>query len=184
MILLVSSPDCAVVGCDTSIYWKTGPDRVSSRYIKTVDGEGSAIEYRIDNKGGRPYFSRETIKGRGTCCWMVDGGLLVKDQWVSEGRVPEQEYLKEAQDLEFVGQMVACENGTSTAVIRGFASYEDDCSDEDKQAFRNRLFSRITLKYAGKKLKYFSTTEELIYALRDAIKGKHLVKLNFRAPRC
>ncbi|KAF9549927.1 hypothetical protein CPC08DRAFT_648057, partial [Agrocybe pediades] len=160
VILGVCSPSCADVGFDTDVYWSTH----EVRHIRTLDENQKEIVYRIKNKIGKPYCYRKTIMGRGTICWKVDSGRLVKDQWTSEERTPESVLLEKAKGLPFVGQMVSFATGTSTAKLRGFDSYENDVSDEDKEIFRNRIFRRFILKSGGKPLVEFSTPEEVLYA--------------------
>ncbi|KAF4609486.1 hypothetical protein D9613_012348 [Agrocybe pediades] len=135
------------------------------------EGQGGTSGKNAKAKKGKPYCYRETIMGRGTICWKVDSGRLVKDQWTSEERTPESELPERAKGLPFVGQMVSFATGTSTAKLRGFDSYENDVSDENKEIFRNRIFRRFTLKNGGKPLVEFSTPEEVVYALRNAVQG-------------
>ncbi|KAF4609494.1 hypothetical protein D9613_012347 [Agrocybe pediades] len=169
VILGVCSPICADVGFDTDIYWSTH----HRRHIRTLDANQNKTVYEIKGKDGQPYCHRETIMGRGTMCWKVDDGLLVKDQWTSEARTPESELLERAKGLAFVGQMVSFVTGASTAQLRSFHKLENDTSDknEGKKIFDNRLFRRVTLKNGGKPLEDFDTPEEVLYALRDAIQG-------------
>ncbi|KAF9549926.1 hypothetical protein CPC08DRAFT_715355 [Agrocybe pediades] len=170
IILGVCSPTCADVGFDTDIYWSTH----HLRHIRTLDGnQPNETVYEIKGEDGKPYCHRETIMGRGTMCWKVDDGLLIKDQWTSEERTPESELLERAKGLAFVGQMVSFVTGTSTAELRSFNKLENDTSDKNKEkkTFGNRLFRRVTLKNGGKPLEGFTTPEEVLYALRDAIQG-------------
>ncbi|KAF9538000.1 hypothetical protein CPC08DRAFT_824666 [Agrocybe pediades] len=67
--------------------------------------------------------------------------------------------------------MVAYVTGTSTAKLRGFDDYERGVSPEDKKHFCDRYFHRVTLKDGGKPLVQFSSPEEVLYAIRDAIRG-------------
>ncbi|KAF9547688.1 hypothetical protein CPC08DRAFT_605866, partial [Agrocybe pediades] len=165
LILGVCSPSCADAGFDTDIYWS----KDGVRFIETLDANQKKAIYRIKN--GRPYYYRETIFGRGTVCWAVDEGLLVKDQWASAERTPESDLLEKVKGLPFVGQMVAFVTGTSTAKLRGFDNYENEVSETDKKRFRNRFFRRVTLKNGGKPLEDFKTPEEVLYALRDVVQG-------------
>ncbi|KAF9540129.1 hypothetical protein CPC08DRAFT_651015 [Agrocybe pediades] len=167
IVLGVCNPDCATVGCDTSIYWS----KDGVRHIKTSDEKGEAVTYPIENDSGKALVHRETIRGRGTCCWEVKGGLIVKDQWSSVGRTPEVDFLEASKGLPFVGQMVAYSKGTSTAKLRGFNDYDHDVSPKDKKHFRDRDFWRVTFKNGGKPLSKFSSPEEVLYTMRDAIEG-------------
>ncbi|KAF4612430.1 hypothetical protein D9613_004378 [Agrocybe pediades] len=167
IILGICSPDCAAVGFDTSIYWSDD----GTRRIQALDENKNLVAYRIKDPDGKPLFHAGTIKGRGTCCWAVEGGLVVKDRWTSVEQTPEVDFLEVSRGLPFVGQMVAYITGTSTAKLRGFHDYERDVSPEDKKHFDNRYFHRVTLKDGGKPFLQFSSPEEVLYAIRDAIRG-------------
>jgi hypothetical protein len=54
---------------------------------------------------GEEIFFRSSIRGRGTVCWPV------KDYWMSEGRVPEFEFLEKAKGFPGVCQIVSYEEG-------------------------------------------------------------------------
>lgn len=63
-----------------------------SRIVKERDGErptvedydGDLLRFKIVNPNGEPAFYRETIRGRGTTCWLVEDDkdgkrYLIKD---------------------------------------------------------------------------------------------------------
>ncbi|KAF4612128.1 hypothetical protein D9613_004384 [Agrocybe pediades] len=167
IILGICSPDFAAVGFDTSIYWSDD----GTRHIQTLDENKNTVIYQIKDPNGKPLFHAGTIEGRGTCCWAVEGGLVVKDQWTSVGQTPEVDFLEASKGLAFVGQMVAHVTGTSTAKLRGFNDYDHDVAPEDKKHFCDRYFHRVTLKDGGKPLLQFSSPEEVLHAMRNAIRG-------------
>jgi hypothetical protein len=105
-------------------------------------------------------------------CWPVkdkDGNrLVVKDYWMSEGREPEYELLKKVKDVPGICEIVAYEVGRGeTSDFRGALSDIKKAGD-----FYNCIAIRITLKAYGTSIDNFTSPEEMLAALRDAIAGE------------
>lgn len=115
-------------------------------------------------------FSSETLRGRATWCWNVirDGEqFIIKDSWCLCNRVPEQEILKDLEDIEGITHIVA-EMDTkvggypdSTAVHRGGTKYLEE-----------RVHRRLLIQPIGDRLKSFKSKRELIQAFIDVIQSK------------
>ncbi|RXW19743.1 hypothetical protein EST38_g6120 [Candolleomyces aberdarensis] len=127
------------------------------------------IKYDLDME--HEIFHRTSIRGRGTVCWPVkDPGtgerLLVKDYWMSEGRTPEYELLEKVRYTPGVCHMISHEEGRpETKDFRGdpFACKRGE--------FHNRKSIRVIIKCYGTSIDNFSSPEELLAALRDAIQA-------------
>ncbi|CAA7264864.1 unnamed protein product [Cyclocybe aegerita] len=166
IILGVCSLDDALVGFDTRVFY----DSQGKRFITAVDDDNKPITYALDEF--EALFTRRSIKGRGTCCWSAQGRrhhLLVKDSWHHPSRTPETIFLEALVDLDGVVQMVAYESdGTKISEFPVF----DWLSDEEKeQNIRDRVFSRVVLRWSGRGLTKFESRMEILTTLRDAIAG-------------
>ncbi|RXW17055.1 hypothetical protein EST38_g8802 [Candolleomyces aberdarensis] len=168
LVLGLCAVDEQLLGLDDSLHWTTGRGgKRTSGTLKTVDGDNQATEH--DLILSEPPLHRSSIQGRGTVCWPVmervsGRRLLVKDYWMSEGRIPEFELLKEVKCLKGVSQMVAYEEGRGqTKFFRG------DIGSINSKKFHNRKAIRIILEVYGKSIDKFSSAEEFLGAFRDAI---------------
>jgi len=174
IILGVSSPDCAAVGFDTSIYWSN-----DCRWLNIRDDDSQVKVYKIVDNQGKPCFNRDhhKILGRGTHCWRVldenGNDLLVKDQWSTNNLELEKEILECTKGLAGVSQMIAFRSGLSTAHLRGIK--DGNNLPSKKYLFQNRSMIRTAYRYAGKPLIMFDTREEVLFALRDAIAGSCVI---------
>ena len=112
---------------------------------------------------------------RGTTCWTAknDRGetLIVKDYWVlesSDGNQPSEfDLLEEVKGLHGICQMISYEdNRAQTRDFRG------DTSTFTQASFHNRRHIRIVMKAYGLSIENFTSIEQLLGALRDAIAGE------------
>ena len=128
---------------------------------------------RYPLKNIEPVFDQRAIRGRGTCCWLVDidGELfIVKDAWRSAEREPEWKFLQKVGGLDGVGQMKAYQDNLSCiSKLRGLNPKR--LPAYLKEAFDERILSRITLICHGRSIESFKTRLQLLYAYRDAICG-------------
>lgn len=137
--------------------------------LRTIGSDNRPVEY--DLLMDEDPFVRTGIRGRGTTCWPVKNAkserFIVKDYWVSADRESEYELLKQAKGLLGVCQMVSYEDRRAqTKEFRG------DTSAFIKGTFRNRTAIRIVMKAYGPSIENFSTVQQVLAALRDAISGK------------
>jgi len=170
LILTVSSPDCAAVGFDTRIYWEG-----NCRKFRTLDANQNPVVYSISDNKGRAYFARDSIRGRGTCCWKVKDAegneYIMKDQWVSLGRHPEHEFFSQIGATPGVAEMISFQIGPSVSKLRGIEDYANLGKQCYKLYFKDRTLNTVTFKYGGRPIYEFRTRGEVLFALRDAIKG-------------
>jgi hypothetical protein len=106
-------------------------------------------------------------------CWPVEDEngerFLIKDHWMSEGRTPEYELLEQAKlaGVQGVCSIIAFELGRGqTKDFRG------PIEDFGEGYFHNRVAIRITMKAYGASIDKFTSPEEMLAALRDAITGE------------
>ncbi|KAJ2915293.1 hypothetical protein MD484_g5149, partial [Candolleomyces efflorescens] len=167
LILGLCSTDERILGLDDSIQWTIGDDGTKmGGTLRTIGSDGQPVEYYLDEDP----IVRSGIRGRGTTCWPVKDAkgerFMVKDYWVSGDREAEYELLKQAKGLPGVCQMVSYEAcRAQTKYFRG------DSSAFIKDAFRNRTAVRIVMKAYGLSIEDFSSVEQVLAALRDAISG-------------
>ena len=167
-ILGASSDNAEFVGFDSTIFFEDG-----KRYIMLPDAKNKNSMERYPLKNMEPVFDQRAIRGRGTCCWLVDidGELfIVKDAWRSAEREPEWKFLQKVGGLDGVGQMKAYQDNLSCiSKLRGL---NPKCLPAYlKEAFDERILSRITLICHGRSIESFKTRLQLLYAYRDAICG-------------
>ncbi|RXW24320.1 hypothetical protein EST38_g1512 [Candolleomyces aberdarensis] len=169
LILGLCSTDERTLGLDDSIQWSIGVDGVKTRgTLKTIGSDNKVVVYDLVME--EDPFVRSSIRGRGTTCWPVKNPngerFIVKDYWFSGDRETEYELLKEAKGLSGVCQMVSYEDcRAQTKIFRG------DTSAFTKGTFHNRTAIRIVMKAYGPSIENFSTVEQVLAALRDAIAG-------------
>ncbi|KAF6760716.1 hypothetical protein DFP72DRAFT_756616, partial [Ephemerocybe angulata] len=169
LVLGLSSPNEATLGFDTSIQWTINPETGAKMAgtIKATDPTGEAIVYNI-NMDRVPFF-RGHILGRGTTCWYATqpttgSEVVIKDTWRTESKLPESEFLRAAQGVDGVVQMISFQDHRAeTAAYRpaGF-SFGD---------FENRIKSRTIMLHYGKSIEHFTSRYQAISALRDALAG-------------
>ncbi|KJA13588.1 hypothetical protein HYPSUDRAFT_151437, partial [Hypholoma sublateritium FD-334 SS-4] len=165
-ILGASSDKPEFVGFDQSIYWKNG-----ERFIELSDAKtGVTTTYRLVNT--EPVFDQRAIRGRGTCCWLVDvdGVLFVlKDAWRSRKRDAEWQFLEEVDGLDGVGQMKAFQDDIAhISTLRGLPK---PLPAHLRKVFRDRTMSRMLLVCHGRSIEAFRSRRQLLHAYRDAIRG-------------
>lgn len=161
-------------GFDDSLHWTTGRGGArTGGTLKTVDGDNNVVQYELVLR--EPPFNRSSIQGRGTVSWHVidcksKRRLLVKDYWMSEGRIPELELLNEVKGLQGVSQMVSFEE------MRGQTKdFRGDTEAFDPKKFRNRIAVRIVLETYGRSIDELTSAEEFLGATRDAIAGEYIL---------
>ncbi|RXW17052.1 hypothetical protein EST38_g8801 [Candolleomyces aberdarensis] len=167
LILGLCATKEGILGLDDSIQWSTGPDgRKASGTLKTVGPDNSVVTY--DLVMNESPFVRTCIRGRGTICWPVTNAhgdkFVVKEQWITGSRTPEFELLGDAKDLPGVCHMVSCEDNRSQT-----KEYRGNTELFDKDAFQNRRAVRIIMKAYGPSIEKFSSVEQVLATLRDAI---------------
>jgi hypothetical protein len=171
IILGLCSTDERVLGFDNSVQWTVGQDgKRTGGALKTINSEGEPVEY--DLVMGEAIFVRSSVRGRGTVCWPVrdrEKGkrFIVKDYWMSQGRTPEYDYLKRVKGMDGVCNIISYETGRGETKdyrgsTQGFTSTE----------FHNRKAIRIVMDAYGTSIDNFTSPEELLAALRDAIAGE------------
>ncbi|KAF6760799.1 hypothetical protein DFP72DRAFT_795207, partial [Ephemerocybe angulata] len=169
-VLALSSLDEEEVGLDSSIQWTTDNNgRKNGGTITTVDLENKEVVYRLIMT--EPPVIQHAISGTGTVCWyaleMGDSPkrVLIKDTWRADGRTLEYDFLTRFKDVKGIATKVLGHEDTR-AVTRSYrpkgfkAAY-----------FFNRSLSRIVLRSPGPSLLYFTSQEQAIVAIRDAIKA-------------
>ncbi|RXW17568.1 hypothetical protein EST38_g8280 [Candolleomyces aberdarensis] len=169
LILGLCAVNEVVLGLDGTVQWIIGLDGRRTRGILEAIGPDNVLvtyELAMDEAP----FTRAGVRGRGTTCWPVRNArgdmFIVKDYWMSGGRAPEFELLEEAKGLSGVCQMVSYEgNRAQTKDFRG------ETSAFKVGSFHNRTAIRIVMKAYGPSLENFSTVEQFLAALRDAIAG-------------
>ncbi|RXW17450.1 hypothetical protein EST38_g8401 [Candolleomyces aberdarensis] len=167
LILGLASTNEYTLGFDTSVCWATSPNGTkTSGSLKTVGRDNKIVTYNLAIDDGP--IARGSLLGRGTTCWVAknDQGdrFIIKDYWVADNQTPEFELLEEAKGLRGVCQIVSYEdNRARTRDFRG------DTTNLGKGAFKNRTSIRIVMKAYGPSIENFTSIDQLLGALRDAI---------------
>ncbi|CAA7264916.1 unnamed protein product [Cyclocybe aegerita] len=163
-ILILCSPDVAVLGLDPKVFWRDG-----TRYIRMHNAEEQEVDYQLTNPD--PVYRLHYVQSRGSTIWAAkdENGqdIIVKDGWHrrSGDTVPEHELLWKAKGLDGVVQILSSEDSESDVkTMRGFFPRQHE--------FRaNYLRSRIMLKAYGKPISFFTSKRQLLQAFRDAVAG-------------
>lgn len=172
LILGLTSTDETVLGFDNTVRWEIENGRKVSGTI-TLSGTGCAVAegrkpivYHL--KGTKPSFSRPSICGRGTTCWLVQqpGGkdLIIKDAWRTGSRLPEHEYLEAARGIPGIVQMISYE-------YLGEASDHRPTAYAGDPVFQDRRKLRIVMEAHGSVLEQFKSRYQFVAALRHAIRA-------------
>ncbi|RXW16943.1 hypothetical protein EST38_g8910 [Candolleomyces aberdarensis] len=170
-----------MLGLDDTIQWTASPDGTKTRgFVRTVGPNAVATTYELITS--EDPIVRSNLLGRGTTCWAAnsDGGekLIIKDYWIvdspADRRPSEFSLLEEVEGLPGVCQMISYEdNRAQTRDFRG------DTSSFPQGVFLNRRNIRIVMKAHGPLIESFTSIEQLLGALRDAIAAhKALVTRN------
>ncbi|KAI4521430.1 hypothetical protein K525DRAFT_201250 [Schizophyllum commune Loenen D] len=121
-----------------------GLTHIPTGKVKYVEEEVTFCVHR------KPLHVCRDLRGRGGVYWSADhkkwGAVLVKQAYVSVGRVPEWKYLKKAVGLTGVGQMLGYDT-------------------------RSWKYYCVVLERYGKSVAAFKTRRQLLIAFRDAING-------------
>ncbi|KAJ2926513.1 hypothetical protein H1R20_g10571, partial [Candolleomyces eurysporus] len=169
LILGLCSTEEWILGLDDSIQRSIGADGGKARgTLKTIGSDNKVVAYDLVME--EDPFVRSSIRGRGTTCWPVKNAngerFVVKDYWPSGDRETEYELLKEAKGLPGVCQIVSYEDCRAQT-----KSFRGDTLASTKGTFHNRTTIRIVMKAYGLSIENFSTAEQVLAVLRDAIAG-------------
>ncbi|KAJ2912839.1 hypothetical protein MD484_g7574, partial [Candolleomyces efflorescens] len=168
LVVGLNSLDHSVLGLDTSIKWKVDHGKKVSGTLTARGNDDTQIVYHLAKL--KPIITSFDICGRGTQCWSVcdpvtGDKLIIKDCWKAEDRVFEYKHLKKTKGLQGIAQMLSFEKSRGTT--QEFRA-PDSLSD---QAFLNRIETRVLMNSYGESLESFKSPTELLYGLRDGIKG-------------
>jgi hypothetical protein len=169
LILGLCSTDERVLGFDDSVRWTIGADGTKvAGTLRTIGPTNTIVEYEL-MMDAKP-FTRNSIRGRGTTCWPVRDAnnrkLLVKDYWMSDGRIPEFTLLEKFENVQGICKMLCYEEQRAkTKDNRGKVNIFG------AGIFRNRTAIRIVLELYGPTIENFTNPRQLVGALRDAIAG-------------
>ncbi|KAF5340990.1 hypothetical protein D9611_006070 [Ephemerocybe angulata] len=168
LILGLSSANETILGLDTSVQWKVKNGVRISGTVSTVDASGKRVKYPLSLN--EPGFARTGVRGGGPVCWNArdknGNPILLKDSWRTDSQPPEYTFLKKAQGVGGVVQMVAFDDARAQT-----KTFRPPCFDLSAEGFENRTMSRATLTRYGAPLHRFTSQRQVVEALRDAIKG-------------
>ncbi|TEB23491.1 hypothetical protein FA13DRAFT_1601766, partial [Coprinellus micaceus] len=159
----LSSTSEAMLGLDDSIQWTIVDGRKAGGTLTTTGPSGEPKAYPIVDQIAT---NRGSIRGRATTCWRIRDpetleDFVVKDSWRPDDRSPEYDLFELTKDIPGVAQMISHETGrVETRDIR--------CPSTVGQ-YLNRVSSRMTLRLYGKPLTSFTSTLQLLRAMRDAL---------------
>ncbi|RXW20943.1 hypothetical protein EST38_g4924 [Candolleomyces aberdarensis] len=177
LILGLATTNERILGLDNSVQWDMAPNGTkTSGSLETLGRGNRIVTYNLSIDEGP--ITRSSLLGRGTTCWFSknDQGerLIVKDYWVADNQPSEFELLEEVKGLRGVCQIVSYDgNRACTRDFRG------DTSTFNQGVFQNRTSVRIVMKAYGLSIENFTSVEQLLGALRDAIAAhKALVSRN------
>ncbi|RXW19649.1 hypothetical protein EST38_g6200 [Candolleomyces aberdarensis] len=173
LILGLCAIDERILGLDDTVQWSVGADGKRKRgTVKTFDPDQSIVWY--DLVMDEQPFVRTSLRGRGTICWAATNAkgehFIIKDYWVSGGQTTEFGLLEEVKGLRGICQMVSHE--PSRAQTTDFRGNTDRF---EQSAFRKRTATRIVMKAYGPTIENFSSVEQVLAALRDAIAAHKLL---------
>ncbi|RXW19650.1 hypothetical protein EST38_g6201 [Candolleomyces aberdarensis] len=173
LILGLCAVDERTLGLDITVQWSVGAEGRKERgTVNTLGPDKSIVSYDLQME--EQPFVRTGLRGRGTICWAVKNAkgerFIIKDYWMSGGQTTEFELLEEVKGLRGVCQMVSYE--PSRAQTNDFRGKTDEL---EQNAFCNRTAIRIVMKAYGPTLESFSSVEQVLAALRDAIAAHRLL---------
>ncbi|KAF9552432.1 hypothetical protein CPC08DRAFT_728627 [Agrocybe pediades] len=158
IVLGVSSQDYEAVGFDTDIFWKGTSDFTTVQMVLPVT---TASRGRV----GSPPLPEtasgvaEHVAGR-----LMTVVFLSKTTGALKAESRKVIFSKRQAALLMWRRWLRAERGLqlrpSEAVSQAYEA-----------AFHNRIFFRVAFKHGGKSLTKFTSKEQVVYALRDAIKG-------------
>ncbi|KAJ2925069.1 hypothetical protein H1R20_g12022, partial [Candolleomyces eurysporus] len=169
LILGLCAAEERTLGLDDTVQWSVGADGRRERgTVKTFGPEQSIVLY--DLVMDEQPFVRTNLRGRGTICWSAKNAkgerFIIKDYWVSGDQATEFGLLEEVKGLRGICQMVSHEpSRAQTTDFRG------NMDRFEQSAFRNRTATRIVMKAYSPTIENFSSVEQVLAALRDAIAG-------------
>ncbi|KAJ2914313.1 hypothetical protein MD484_g6113, partial [Candolleomyces efflorescens] len=150
LVIGLCTTDERLLGLDDTVQWTVAPTGLrAGGTLRTVRRDGTPVTYTL-SESEQPWY-RSSIRGRGIVCW-------------PEGRTPEYTLLEALKDIPGVCQMLSYEiRRDQTKHFRG-----KTCTFS-KEAFHNCIAFRLILKAYGTSINNFSSREEMLAALRDAI---------------
>ncbi|KAJ2911990.1 hypothetical protein MD484_g8428, partial [Candolleomyces efflorescens] len=172
LILGLFTTQESALGLDDTVRWTTERGRVRG-FVKTVGPDAVATTYELVM--AEEPLSRSSLLGRGTVCWTAKNNrgerVIIKDYWVLDAPDSDQssefDLLKEVKGLHGVCQMISYEdNRKQTRDFRG------DTSSFPQASFQNRRNIRIVMRAYGPSIEHFTSIQQLLGALRDAIAGE------------
>ncbi|RXW21340.1 hypothetical protein EST38_g4517 [Candolleomyces aberdarensis] len=166
IVIGLSSDDEEVLGLDTSVQWIIEDGRKTGGSVTVIDDKTN-VRKTYSMVDIKPCFTRFTLSGRGTVCWVVwdsenERDLFIKDAWIPSWRPdPEHELLETALGLEGVVQMVACEG--NRCETKDFRAAPEDCW-QPPDTSRSRRYVRIVEECCGEDILNFGSEMELLCA--------------------
>jgi hypothetical protein len=169
LVVGLCTTDERLLGLDDTVQWTIGADgRRTGGTLRTVGPDQAPITYTLSTD--QMPWVRSSILGRGIVCWPVQDKkgecFIVKDYWMSQGREPEYEILEQVKGKPGLCQIVSYEIGRGET--KDFRGPTDSFGDG---AFHNSIAIRIIMKSVTGPIDSFTSPEELLAALRDAIDG-------------
>ncbi|KAJ2925070.1 hypothetical protein H1R20_g12023, partial [Candolleomyces eurysporus] len=174
LILGLCAVDEHTLGLDNTVQWSVGASGRKERgTLNTVGLDKSTVSYDLLME--EQPFVHTSLRGRGTICWAAKNAkgerLIIKDYWMSgDQATTEFELLEEVKGLRGVCQMVSYE--PSRAQTNNFRGNTDAF---EQNAFCNRTAIRIVMRAYGPTIESFSSVEQVLAALRDAIAAHRLL---------
>ncbi|KAJ2916729.1 hypothetical protein MD484_g3724, partial [Candolleomyces efflorescens] len=167
LILGLCAIDERVLGLDDTVQWSVNTNGLKESGTSKTCGPGRSVVLYNLVMDEQP-FVRSTLCGRGTICWPALNAkgerFIIRDYWLSGGQSNEFELLEDVQGLHGVCQMVSYEASR--------AQTSDFWGNRGGSAFQNRTATRIVMKAYGPTIENFSSPEQVLAALRDAIADK------------
>ncbi|KAF6765516.1 hypothetical protein DFP72DRAFT_798317, partial [Ephemerocybe angulata] len=164
----LASADEVDLGLDKSVQWGKHKGRKTPGTIRIQDRL-----YKMQET--TPFINRARLCDRGTRMWNVTSGkgkeLVLKDAW-SMGAVgkPEYVYLKKAEGLQGVQQLVDHEDRTGQPygeISRFRPRYITDTTGP----FEDKSFQRIVTPRYGLSIRWFKDEKMLLEAMFDAVRA-------------
>ncbi|KAF7375254.1 hypothetical protein MSAN_00412100 [Mycena sanguinolenta] len=176
LVLLLSSFNEALLGFDTSIFWRNGrrhlkitPPEIYDKESKSWRSNTAELLFELEDE---PLFSRRTIRSRGTVCWSAKYNgqpYIVKDYWCAEGRDAESDFLKQLAGVSGVAQIFTFEKDRELIKTqRGFEDKEVMKPDEEgHKPVPGRSLMRVVLPRYGATLEQAESANQLLCAICD-----------------
>nr|GAT42750.1 predicted protein [Mycena chlorophos] len=184
LVYLMSSLDEQDVGYDTSIFWENGARCIQVQApckwnVDVGQWQSKPRTIKLQLVRLRPIFFRRTIRARGTKCWIArdtEGHeWYVKDYWMSCGRTPESDFLKDVRGGFGVAELHAWQDTIATVFQqRGREAGEEllgTFGEKGRKPIDNRSLMRMVLKRYRGTLNKLSSALLILLAIRDVVRG-------------